>query len=89
MPLNSTERELVADIIRSVRTVATQLISVHLQVGAIRSLLIRNGMISEAEYAAAVAALEATSATDELLSRGAATVEAAFEDLLLRLEGLE
>jgi hypothetical protein len=89
MPLNSSERELVADIIGSVRTVATQLISVHLQLGAIRSLLIRNGTITEAEYAAAVTALEATSATDELLSRGSATVEAAFEEMLLRLEGLE
>ena len=86
--LDARERELLGDVIRSVRTVANHLISVHLHLGAIRSLLIRHGTITESEYTAAVTALETTSAADEMLSRGAATVEEAFEDLLRRLEGL-
>jgi hypothetical protein len=87
MALDANERELVADIIGSVRTVAAQLVSFHLQLGAMRSLLVRKGTISEGEFSQAVTALEATSAAEEILSRDAPTVHEAFDDLLRRLEG--
>jgi type II secretory pathway predicted ATPase ExeA len=88
MALDASERELIADVIGSVRTVAAQLVALHLQLGAIRSLLVKKGTISEAEYSAAVMALESTSAADAILSRDAPAVEEAFDELLRRLERL-
>jgi hypothetical protein len=88
MALNASERELIADVIGSVRAVAAQVISLHLQLGAIRSLLVKKGTMTEAEYAAAVTALEVTSAADAILSRDAPAVDVTFDELLRRLEGL-
>jgi len=86
--LDAIERQLVADVIASVRTLATQMVSLHLHLGALRSVLAEKGVLSEAEFRAAVVTLEATSAADEIVSRDAPTVDEAFDDLLRRLERL-
>jgi hypothetical protein len=88
MPLDANEREIVADIIGFVRTLAAQLVTLHLQLGAVRTLLARKGTISEGEFSAAVTALEATSSADEFLTLDVPTVHEAFDDLLRRLERL-
>jgi hypothetical protein len=88
MALDASEREIVADVIGSVRTLAAQVVTLHLQLGAIRDLLARKGTISQAEFSAAMTALEATSSADEILNLDAPTVHDAFDDLLRRLERL-
>jgi hypothetical protein len=88
MALNVSERELVADVIGSLRTVAAQVLSLHLQLGAIRSLLVKKGTMTEAEYTTAVASLEVTSAADAILSRDAPAGDETFDELLRRLEQL-
>jgi hypothetical protein len=43
--MDATERELVADLIASVRTFASQTMLLHLHLGALRSLLVEAGLI--------------------------------------------
>jgi hypothetical protein len=86
--MDATERELVADLIASVRTLASQTMLLHLHLGALRSLLVEAGLISEAQFTAAVTALEASSTADAMTSRHAPTVDDVFDHLLRRLERL-
>jgi hypothetical protein len=87
MGLSGSEREILADLIGSVRTLAAQLVTLHLQVGAMRTALDRKGMVSEAEFRAAFVELEAISSTEEALRQGFPEVmEDVFEELLRRLE---
>jgi hypothetical protein len=88
MSLDAGERELVADVIGSVRTLAAQMLTLHLHLGALRSLLVEKGILTEAEFSAAVAALEASSTADAIMSHDAPTVDEAFENLLRRLDRL-
>jgi hypothetical protein len=83
--LDASDREVLVDLIGSVRTLAAQVLTLHLQLGAMRALLARKGTISESEFAAAFAELEATSAADALLDEGAPDVNEVFDDLLRRL----
>jgi hypothetical protein len=57
MPMDGSEREIVADLISSVGTLAAHVMTLHLQLGAVRTLLARKGTISDAEVQAAFAEL--------------------------------
>jgi hypothetical protein len=83
MALSGDERELVADLIGSVRTLAAHVITLHLQLGAVRTLLARKGTISDAEVQAAFAELNVLASTEETLSLTSA--DAVFDALLERL----
>jgi hypothetical protein len=68
-----------------VRTLAAQPVTLHLQLGA--RTLDRRGVMSEAEFRAAFAELEAISPSEEALRQDFPDVmEDVFEDLLRRLE---
>ena len=75
--MDSVEKEVLADLIEAVRTIAQQTLSLHLQLGAVRTLLARNGTISNAELrsvltelnAAADVAPDPDEVFDRLLSR--------------------
>jgi hypothetical protein len=83
--LDPTAQEVLVDLIGSVRTLAAQVLTLHLQVGAMRALLARKGMLSESEVAAAFAELEASTAADAFLNQAAPDVNEVFDDLLRRL----
>jgi hypothetical protein len=76
----------VSDLISAVRTLAAQVLALHLQLGAVRTLLARKGTISEAELGVALTELDAISSADELLNRSTPSVDDVFEGLLRRLE---
>lgn len=86
MALDVMEREILADLIGSVRTLAGQVLALHLQLGAVRALLAKKGTISEAELSAVLIALEGTSSAEALLDRDAPNVDELFDGLLQRLE---
>jgi hypothetical protein len=82
--MDAREREVVADLIESVRTLASQTLTLHLQLGAVRKILARKGTMSEAELSATLAQLEAVSAADEFLSND--SVDETFDRLLQRVQ---
>ncbi len=84
MPMDAREREIVSDLIESVRTLASQTLTLHLQLGAVRTILARKGTMSEAELSATLARLEAVSAADEFLSND--SVDETFDQLLQRIQ---
>jgi hypothetical protein len=59
MALSAAEREVLADLIRAVQTVAHQILAVHLQLGSVRSVLARKGIATEAEVRTALGELDA------------------------------
>jgi hypothetical protein len=83
MAFSADERELVSDLIGSVRTLAAHVITLHLQLGAVRTLLARKGAISDAEVQAAFAELNVLASTEETLSLTSS--DAVFDELLERL----
>ena len=89
MPLDARERELLADLISSVRSLTAQTLTLHLQLGAVRTILARKGTMSEAEFSATLTELEAVSSADALLSRDGPSVDEVFESLLRQLQQTE
>jgi hypothetical protein len=87
MPMDSHEREVVVDVIDSVRCLANQVLTLHLQIGAVRTILARKGTMTEAELSATLAQLETISTADEILSND--SVDETFDRLLRRIERLE
>jgi hypothetical protein len=83
MPMDGSEREIVADLISSVRTLAAHVMTLHLQLGAVRTLLARKGMISDAEVQAAFAKLNVVASAEEVLTL--TSTDAVFDELLERL----
>jgi hypothetical protein len=83
--LAASDREVLVDLIGSVRTLAAQVLTLHLQLGAMRALFARKGTISESELAGAFAELEANSAADALLDETAPDVNEGFDEMLRRL----
>jgi ribosome-associated translation inhibitor RaiA len=83
MTLSANEREVVSDLIGSVRTLAAHLMAVHLQLGAVRTLLARKGTISDAEVQAAFAELNVVASAEEVLNL--TSTDAVFDELLERL----
>jgi hypothetical protein len=82
--MNSREREVVVDLIESVRCLANQVLTLHLQLGAVRTILARKGTMSEAELSATLAKLETITAVDEIVSND--SVDEKFDRLLRRME---
>jgi hypothetical protein len=85
--MDSREREVVVDLIESVRCLANQVLTLHLQLGAVRTILARKGTMSETELSATLAQLETISTADEILSND--SVDETFDRLLRRIERLE
>jgi hypothetical protein len=83
MPLDASEREITADLISAVRTVAAHVMTLHLQLGAVRTLLARKGTISDAEVQAAFAELNVVASAEEVLSL--TSTDAVFDELVERL----
>ena len=84
MPMDDREREVVVDLIESVRHLANQVLTLHLQLGAVRTILARKGAMSEAELSATLAQLETISTADEIWSND--SVDETFDRLLRRVE---
>jgi hypothetical protein len=84
MPMDANEREVVIDVIESVRRLANQVLTLHLQLGAVRTILARKGTMTEAELSATLAKLETISAVDEIVSND--SVDEKFDRLLRRME---
>jgi hypothetical protein len=83
MALSATEREIVSDLIASVRTLAAHVITLHLQLGAVRTLLARKGTISDAEVQAAFAELNVVASAQEVVNL--TSTDAVFDELVERL----
>ena len=83
MALSADERETVSDLIGSVRTLAAHVMMLHLQLGAVRTLLARKGTISDAEVQAAFAALNVVASAEEVLNL--TSTDAVFAGLRERL----
>jgi hypothetical protein len=85
MTLNAGEREVFVDLIRAVQTLAQQILTVHLQLGAVRAHLARKGIVTESEVRTALSELGAVSSAGELLGT-IPTTEEFFANLLRRLQ---
>jgi hypothetical protein len=83
MALSADEREILSDLIGSVRTLAAHVMTLHLQLGAVRRLLARKGTISDAELQAAFAELNVVASAEEVLNL--TSTDAVFDELLERL----
>jgi hypothetical protein len=83
MSLPPDEREIIADLISSVRALAGHVMTLHLQLGAVRTLLARKGTVSDAEVQAAFAELNVIASAEEVLDF--TSTDAVFDELLERL----
>ena len=83
MAFSADEREIVSDLIASVRMLAAHMMTIHLQLGAVRTLLARKGAISDAEVQAAFAELNVVASAEEVLNF--TSTDAVFDELLERL----
>jgi hypothetical protein len=81
--MDPSEREIVADVINVVRTLAAHVMTLHLQLGAVRTLLARKGTISDAEVQTAFAKLNVVASAEEVLNL--TSTDAVFDELLERL----
>jgi hypothetical protein len=85
--MDSVEKEVLADLIEAVRTIAPQTVSLYLQLGAVRTLLARNGTISNAELRSLLTELNAMIALDEIAAADVAPdPDEVFDRLLSRLQ---
>jgi hypothetical protein len=83
MSMDASEREIVTDLISVIRTLAAHVMTLHLQLGAVRTLLARKGTISDAEVQGAFAELNAVASAEEVLTL--TSTDAVFDELLERL----
>jgi hypothetical protein len=83
MALSADERETISDLISAVRTLAGQVLTLHLQLGAVRTLLARKGTISDAEVQAAFAELHVVASAEEVVTL--TSTDAVFDELVERL----
>ena len=83
--MDSTERMVLTDLIAAVRTLARHTLTLHLQLGAVRTLLARKGTVSNAEFAAAMTEIGAVTSLDEITNPDAPSPDEIFEELLQRL----
>jgi hypothetical protein len=82
--MDALEREVMIDLIGSVRSLARQVLTLHLQLGAVRTILARKGTMSEAELSATLTRLEAVTSVEELMSND--RVDEIFDDLIERVQ---
>ena len=83
--MHADEREVLIDLIGSVRTLAKHTLTLHLQLGAIRTLLERQGVITDSELNAVLTELGAITAIDEFTRPSAPSPDAVFDEMLRRL----
>ena len=83
--MESIEREVLTDLIGSVRTLAQQTLTLHLQLGAVRILLARKGTITNAELSAIMTELGVMTSIEELTAADAPPPDEVFDELLRRL----
>ena len=83
--MDSAEKEVLTDLIEAVRTLAKQTLSLHLQLGAVRTLLARKGTITSAELSLVLTELNAMTTLDELTAADAPDPDVIFDGLLSRL----
>ncbi|HXH83518.1 MAG TPA: hypothetical protein VNN07_11385 [Candidatus Tectomicrobia bacterium] len=86
MAMDTEDKEVLIALIGTVRTLAQQVVTLHLQLGALRSALVGRGVITDAAFTAAVAELEALQAADEALRHDRPIIDQTFTDLIARLE---
>jgi len=84
--LTADERDVVISLIRTVRTVAAHLLTLHLQLGAVRAVLAQKGVVTEGELNATLIELDAVTKTEQVVDPDAPNVDTVFADLLRRLE---
>ena len=84
--MDSTDRQVLLDLIAVVRTLANQVLTLHLQLGAVRALLARKGVVPTAELEAALTELDALTAIDECSASGRPHPDEVFDDLQRRLD---
>src|SRR5215813_3412380 len=87
MPMDAREKELIIDLIGSVRRLAAQMLTVHLQLGAVRTILGRQGTLSETEFESTFEQLQAVSEADAVVSGN--SVNELFDELLERLQDVD
>ena len=87
--MTADEREVLINLIRTVRTVAAHLLTLHLQLGALRAVLAQKGIVTEAELSATLTELDALTAAEEVVDPAGPNVDNVFADLLRRLEQAE
>ena len=85
IPMDSSERQVLLDLIAVVRTLANQTLTLHLQLGAVRALLARKGVVTTAELEVALAELSTMTAIDEFTASSRPDPDEVFDDLLRRL----
>jgi hypothetical protein len=86
MSLSASERQVLIDLIGAVRTLATNVLAVHLQLGAVRTLLDSKGTLTNVELSAAMTELSARAAFDEVTNPDMPSTNEVFDELLRRLE---
>jgi hypothetical protein len=84
--VTAEEREVLIDLIRTVRTVSSHLLTLHLQLGAVRAVLAQKGLVTEAELDATVIELDALTKTEQVVDPASPNIDRVFADLLRRLE---
>jgi hypothetical protein len=82
--MDALEREITSDLIESVRSLARQVLTLHLQLGAVRTILARKGTMSEAEFSATLTRLEAVTSVEEYMSND--RIDDTFDELLQRIQ---
>ena len=88
MALDMAEREILAQLIRAVQTLAQQLPIVHLQLGAVRSILARKGTIT-ADGVQSSSEAARYNEFDWGTARHSTDYREFFVDLLRRLEQMD
>ena len=86
MAMDTGERDVLIALIGTVRTLAQQVVTLHLHLGALRAALVGGGVMTDSAFASAVAQLEALQAADEALRYDRPVLGQTFEDLIVRLE---
>lgn len=86
MAMDTGERDVLITLIGTVRTLAQQVVTLHLHLGALRAALVGGGVMTDAAFASAVGQLEALQAADEALRHDRPVLDQTFADLIARLE---
>jgi hypothetical protein len=86
--MHADEREVLIELIASVRTLAKQTLTLHLQLGAVRAILARKGTITNTELNATLTELGTMTVVDDL-KWGTPSPDEVFDDLLRRLGELD
>ena len=73
--MTADEREVLISLIRTVRTVAAHLLTLHLQLGAVRAVLAQKGIATDAEVNASLVELDALTAAEQAVDSASLGVD--------------